>query len=284
MPADPEQMKDYHVDGARFAVFEGGEGEPVVMLHGYVGSHKTWRHQLPALAQDYRVIAPDLPGWGRSSRDPNLDYHLDSELARLVGLLDQLGLAECNLFGHDYGGLLALGLVLKHPQRVRRLALLNTRAHGPFHPEWMMIFGLLGKMGALPGGAQMARMLPLSFVHRNGLSREIKLGVIGPAEVAEYTDWMSGDPQGAAFLTKFMADYEMKPRADFAAGLSQISCPTAVIWGAKDVYLPVSTAHELHQGIPGAQLTLIDKAGHFICEEAPEKVLGALKSLLAIPV
>ena len=78
-------MTDYYAEGARLAVFEQGEGEPVLMLHGYVGSHLTWRHQMPALAERYRVIAPDWTGWGRSGRDPSLDYRFETELARLVG-------------------------------------------------------------------------------------------------------------------------------------------------------------------------------------------------------
>ncbi|MFQ5459009.1 MAG: alpha/beta fold hydrolase, partial [Myxococcota bacterium] len=96
-------MEFFEAGGARIACFAAGDpaAEPVVLLHGYMGSHHTWRHQIAPLARRHRVVAVDWPGGGRSSRNPALRYDYDTETARLGSLLDALEIRECNLFGPD---------------------------------------------------------------------------------------------------------------------------------------------------------------------------------------
>ncbi|MEW6530277.1 MAG: alpha/beta hydrolase [Thermodesulfobacteriota bacterium] len=272
------------VDGTRIALIDSGCGEPVVLLHGYIGSHRTWRHQLPELVKDHRVVAPDWFGWGQSERNLQLDYGYDAEVERLLRLLDQLGIKACNLCGHDYGGFLALGMAIYHPERVLRLALLNTRGHSTFRPGWAMIFGAMSLFGRLPGSGCLARGLPLASLHRRSLAREVLKGIIGPEELEDYTGWMSSDPNGPRFLAKYFADYRVAARTDLADGLHRISCPTAIIWGERDQYLATRIATELANGISNATLCLSHRSGHFITEEQPEIVLEALQRLLAAPL
>lgn len=94
------------VDGTRLAYVASGpeDAEVVVLLHGYVGSHLTWRHQIAPLSQRYRVIALDWFGWGNSERNPELAYDYDTEVARLTRVFDALGVTRATLVGHDYGG------------------------------------------------------------------------------------------------------------------------------------------------------------------------------------
>lgn len=108
---------------------EAGDGEPVLLLHGYPESASCWRHQIPALAQRHRVIAVDWPGFGRSD-PPDTPATYENEVGRLDCLVDSLGLRRFNLVAHDYGAFLGLGYVLRHPQKVMRLAVLNSRAQG----------------------------------------------------------------------------------------------------------------------------------------------------------
>jgi pimeloyl-ACP methyl ester carboxylesterase len=112
-----EARRDVIVDGARVACWEAGpeDAEAVVLLHGYPSNHRVWRHQIEALAQQRRVIAPDLLGWGDSERRLDLRFDYETEVARVGRLLDALGLEAVDLFGHDYGGFLSLGFVQSNP-------------------------------------------------------------------------------------------------------------------------------------------------------------------------
>ncbi|MDQ1046444.1 pimeloyl-ACP methyl ester carboxylesterase [Streptomyces sp. V4I2] len=101
--AETGRARTVLVDGARTACWESGpsDGEPVLLLHGYPANHRSRRHQIPALARECRVIAPDLLGWGRSERPLHLRFDYDTEVARVGRLLDALGIETVHLAGHD---------------------------------------------------------------------------------------------------------------------------------------------------------------------------------------
>lgn len=119
------------LDSARLRYAAAGFGDPLVLLHGWPQSHRAWRGQTGPLSESRRVIAPDWLGWGGSARDTALPCDYDSEVDRLARLLDALGLDHVDLACHDYGGFLGLGLVQRHPGRVRRLAILNWACCAP---------------------------------------------------------------------------------------------------------------------------------------------------------
>jgi len=274
-------MRTVQVDGARLAYTDHGDpsADPVVLLHGYPANHRCWRHQIPGLAEDRRVLAPDLLGWGASERRRDLRFDYDTEVARLGRVLDALGVDRCDLVGHDYGGFLALGFAQRHPHRVRRLAILNSRAHGTFVPAWYAAFTLAGVPGRLGLADLGARVLPLTRLNRRGMRRVLRPGAIDSATMSDYLDWMS-TPEGGAWLLHFFGHYRVPARHDLADGLSRMTCPTAIIWGTREPFIPDSTPAELTSGIPDAELTLLDGAGHFVMEEAPGEVLTALRKLL----
>lgn len=271
-------MRTLTLDGARLAVTEMGdpEAEPVVLLHGYPANHLSWRHQLAGLAEGHRVIAPDWLGWGESERRTDLRFDYDTEVDRLGRLLDALGVESCTLVGHDYGGFLALGFAQRQPERVRRLAILNSRAHRTFVPRWYATFGLVGVLGRGPFAEVAARVLPVAAMNRAGLVRS---GVVDRATVESYIGWMSTS-DGARWLLHFFGEYRVSARPELARRLGEIQCPTAIVWGARDVYLRTAIAEELAARIPAARLTVIPAAGHFVMEEAPDAVLAALLDLL----
>jgi cis-3-alkyl-4-acyloxetan-2-one decarboxylase len=277
----PGEMKRTRVDGARLAYREAGSphGEPVVLVHGYPANHRSWRHQIPVLAQTHRVLALDLVGWGDSERPRSLAFDYDAEVARLGRTLDALGLDQINLFGHDYGGFLSLGFAQRHADRVQRLAILNSRAQGTFVPRWYATFGLVGLMGRTPGVRRLAALMPLATMNRRGMAALVNEGTVDPALLDNYVGWM-GDREGARWLLHFFADYSVRRRPELRDGLPRIGCPTAVIWGRRDAYLSTAIAEELARNIPRAELTMIDDAGHFVMEQRPVVVTDALVRLL----
>lgn len=274
-------MRSVEVDGARLALLEQGDrsAEPIVLLHGYPANHLSWRHQIPALAERHRVLALDWLGWGESERRFDLRFDYDTEVARLGRTLDALGIDECNLFGHDYGGFLSLGFCERNPSRVLRLAILNSRAHRSFVPKWYAIFSLTSLLGRSPLAAPLARLLPLEAINRRGLRGVVRAGVIEPEVLDRYLGWIS-EPDGARWLVHFFGQYRVGERTELGERLGEIECPTAIVWGRRDAYLRREVAEELAAQIPNAELSLID-AGHFVMEEAPDAVLGALKRLVA---
>ncbi|QOV34735.1 alpha/beta hydrolase [Streptomyces ferrugineus] len=270
------------VDGARMACWESGpaDGEPVLLLHGYPADHRCWRHQIPALARRYRVIAPDLLGWGESERPLHLRFDYDTEVARVGRLLDALGIDAVNLFGHDYGGFLALGLTQAHPDRVRRLAILNSRAQSSFVPRWYAVFGLLTLAGRTPGLRALAARLPLAGLHRRSLGVLVRGGHFDEELLDSHVDWMD-TPEGRRWLVHFFGDYRVPARPELRRRLGDIRCPTAIVWGRGDTYLSSSIAVELAERVPHAELTMFDDAGHWVMDQCPAHVTVALERLLA---
>jgi pimeloyl-ACP methyl ester carboxylesterase len=137
-------------NGIRLAVHEAGAGAAVVLLHGFPGLAYTWRHQIPALvAAGYRVIAPDLRGYGRSDAPAAVEaYDIRQLTGDLSGLLDALGVKKAVFMGHDWGGLLAWQMALLHADRVAGVIGVNT----PFMPHWTLWLHRDLVAAALPNG------------------------------------------------------------------------------------------------------------------------------------
>ncbi|WP_207482784.1 alpha/beta fold hydrolase [Arenibaculum pallidiluteum] len=141
MPALAQQpvmppVRRIRTNGIDLAVYEAGSGPAVVLLHGFPGLAFSWRHQIPALAAaGYRVIVPDLRGYGLSDAPEAVEvYDIAHLTGDLVGLLDALGVGKAVFAGHDWGGLLAWQMPLLHGERVAGVIGVNT----PFIPHWML--------------------------------------------------------------------------------------------------------------------------------------------------
>lgn len=263
----------------KLAHVEAGSGEPVVLLHGYPQNASCWRHQVPVLAQRYRVIAPDWPGFGRSA-PPSSPPTYDNEVDRIDALVDSFGLDRFNLVAHDCGGFIGIGYVLAHPERVMRFAVLNSRAHGTFRP-WFYRYSLTQHWAAihLP---QLVRSLPLGRLHHVALRPYRALGCFDDAVEREYLGWMD-TPRGRRTFVEFFRNYPVPAGCGLADGLERIACPTGAIWGDRDRYIPFATAQELADRIPGAALTRLTGADHYVMEERPAEVTAAILELLARP-
>lgn len=116
------------VNGFEMNVIDVGQGEPVLLVHGFPDTHAVWRNQIPALvAAGYRVIAPDTRGCGESQLMPRVaDYRIENLIADLAALLDVLGIAKVKLVAHDWGAVIAWRFVMAHPQLVERYVALSV--------------------------------------------------------------------------------------------------------------------------------------------------------------
>jgi pimeloyl-ACP methyl ester carboxylesterase len=269
------------VDGARLCYAAAGSGDPLVLLHGWPQSHLAWREQIGPLSDGRRVIAPDWLGWGASARDTALPCDYDSEVDRLARMLDALELDRVDLACHDYGGFLGLGLAQRYPDRVRRLAILNSRAHGTFVARYALLFGAFTTAARHGLGRRLVAAPPIHAVHRWGLHRYVRNGTFTPQRLEQYLD-MLRTPGGRRWYAHFWAGYQVRVRPELGARLGEIDCPTTVVWGIRDPAIPMAIAEELAREIPNAELVRID-ADHFLMEQRPEEVTEALRRWLRRP-
>lgn len=274
-------LNKVHVDGFDIAYLEQGSGEPILLLHGYPENHQTWRNQIDALSAAHRVIAPDWFGWGESRTSASHSYMYDVEVARIGKLMDALGIDAANIFAHDYGGFLGLGFVQRHPERVLRFAILNTRAHRTFPLFRSALFASFYFPAQYPILRPLVARLPLYFLHAQFLRPHRLRGCFDGEVLGQYLNFMK-TTAGRNWLAQFFGDYRLLPRKDLDEGLEAIKISTSIVWGTEDLWNPKSIARDLARRIPNASLVELE-AGHFVMEEKPREVAAALLKLLERP-
>lgn len=275
-------------------------GPALVLLHGLPTSSWLWRHCLPTLAlaqPGWRIIAPDLPGYGRSAARAGAGPR---DLGRwLHALLATLGVGRFALAGHDLGGLVALTDAVArathadHPARLggpylERLILLDTT----LYPAPRLVLGLLPTL--VPPFAD----LSLLWLGRGGAARDAARrafyvaglrGLLAPGTVLSDAEWAEyAVPYGAlaGWREATRSVRALAPQAPFVlhclAGLRRLTVPTRLIWGASDPFFPLATAEHLRRAIPGTEgrVHVIADAGHFPQEDRPDEVVRLIADFL----
>jgi pimeloyl-ACP methyl ester carboxylesterase len=281
LPKEP--LHAIQAGGATFRYLDVGNGDPVVMLHGYPQNHDCWRHQIAALRSRFRVIAPDLPGWGASDRRLDLHYDYDAEVGRLIEFFDGLGLRNVHLLAHDYGGYLALGLARARPDLVNRLVVLNSRAHGTFKARWKLLFvPTLRWLSQIPALGRLAKWMPVGRLHRLFLRRELREGIFDGPAAKSYLGHLTPGSHGTKWLLRFFAPgrgYSFVPQPSLRTGHAE-GLRNLVVWGTEDTFLSSHLARELTEGLPHCTLKWLPGVGHYVMEEAPDEVTAALRGFL----
>jgi pimeloyl-ACP methyl ester carboxylesterase len=260
---------------------EAGQGEPLVLLHGWPQTWYEWRRVLPALAQRYRVIAPDLRGLGDSSRPPGgYDKRtLGDDIWRLLS--GHLGIERFCLVGHDWGGPVAFALAMAQPQAVRRLAILDVVIPGDGGDfsqggrRWHHAFHMTNDLPeALVTGRE---RVYLEWFYRNFAWRP---DAIGEAEIEEY---LRSYRQPGALRAGF-ALYRALPqdRADNAAALQRgkLKMPVLAVGGGSSFGRGIEVEQSLRRVADDVTGVVIPDCGHWIPEEQPELLLDALLPFL----
>lgn len=269
----PAHERRLELAGISTPVLEGGEGPPVVLLHGHGEFGPLWGRVVPDLVRDHRVIAPDLPGHGASEVD---DVRLDATrtLDWLGTLLDATVERPATLVGHLIGGAMAARFAAAHPRRVDRLVLVDSFGLGSFRPAASFALAMLGFV-VRPTEKSQERLFQRCFVDLDGLRDEM-----GPRmELLEaYALDRARDPGVKAAIPRLMRHFGLPRIGDDV--LQRIACPVALIWGRHDlqVRLPVAEAAAARHGWP---LHVIDGAGDDPAVEQPAAFLSALRGVLA---
>jgi 3-oxoadipate enol-lactonase len=249
-----------------------GEGIPGLFVHGFPLDHTMWSAQIDALAPHYRVIAPDLRGFGESSTSagkPDVAVRMEDYAADLNELLDTLVVTEPVVFvGLSMGGYIAWQFMRKHGDRVRALVLLDTRAAADTEEARVGRHKMAENVDAW-GSGRIAEMmgpklfLPSTFEQKPHLVAAVR-------HVVEKTP-----PAAIAGAALGMAE-----RPDMTSFLPKIKVPTLVICGEGDAISPPAEMKSIATAIPGAQYVEIPNAGHMTTMENPEAVNEALLAFL----
>ena len=241
--------------GRRTHYIERGEGRPVVLLHGFNMDQHTWIKNLDALADHFKVYAPDLWGQGYSTRGSRAyGYDLFEEQIRLF--LDALDIPSASLVGHSMGGGTAIVFALRNPERVEKLVLVDSTGIPTRLPFRSKVFRLKGVAEFLLSlGTDRIRRMNLEdiWIHdRGSLTEEV---------YKDFTRYQKIEESTEALLAILRADF-FNTLEDEVRELGKLSIPTMIIWGRQDASLPVSNAEQMHRSIPGSRLEILENAGH----------------------
>jgi pimeloyl-ACP methyl ester carboxylesterase len=278
---------DYAItNGIRMHYVSEGEGPLVVLLHGFPEFWYAWRHQIPALAAaGYRVVAPDLRGFGETDKPLGWQqYSMTRLTADVAGLLDHLSAEKAHIVGHDWGGSTAWALAMHRPERVERLVVLNAP-----HPVQFMT--------ALRTRQQLSRSrymfafqlpgMPERLIRRNdwaALRTSFTKGPVHPgAFTAEDIEQYVAAAEGANSLHGGFNYYRATFREGAAGLLGQpqrFDAPTLVIWGDQDRFILPELATPDPAWVPNCRVEHIADASHWVMSDAPEAVNGLLIGFL----
>lgn len=267
-------------DGHRLYFLTLGAGKPMVLLQGAGGGMANWYRLLPGLAVGRRVLAPELPGFGLSDGVPPLPPLGDLAAGVLERWLKHVVGQPADIVATSFGGLVALRLALRAPERVRRLVLLAPAGLGRSLP-------LLVRLASLPGlGNLMLRpsRAGAAMQFRRLMTSEADALPAGHAEALIEYLWRSADCGGAGFLAESLrafASHRGQREVVSDRELRAVRHPTCIIWGAADRFLPIRHGARAAALMPAAELHVIPGAGHSVNWEAPARVLTLIDSFHA---
>ncbi|RZL76278.1 MAG: alpha/beta fold hydrolase [Rhodococcus sp. (in: high G+C Gram-positive bacteria)] len=251
----PEIAKTIDVNGVATNYHDAGEGAPVVLIHGSgpgVTAWANWRTTIPHLAEKFRVIAPDILGFGYTERPDGVEYNSTTWTQHLVGLLDALGLDTVSIVGNSFGGSLALNIATKHPERVDRLVLMGS-VGVPFE----ITDGLDAVWGFEPSLPAMRKLLDVFAYDRslvNDELAELRLAAATRPGVQEAFGAMFPAPRQHG-VDEMVVDEKL------IAGLTN---DTLIVHGRDDQVIPLSNSLRLVELIDRSQLHVFGRCGHWV--------------------
>ncbi|NJN31341.1 MAG: alpha/beta hydrolase [Synechococcales cyanobacterium RM1_1_8] len=264
-----------------------GEGELVILLHGFLEFWYSWRHQLPILSRHFKVVAPDLRGYNDSDK-PAAGYDLETLGRDVKGLIQALGYEKARIVGHGWGGSIALSLAENFPQMVQSLALLSAPHPQRFLQEAASNLDQFGQSWYI--WAAQVPNLPEWLVNANlprlvsGLFQQqsVRKGAFSAEDKAMYEAALAKPGALRATLSYYRQLLSLRSLTQLLADKPQfIAHPTLILWGQDDTVFSHRLAKGLERLISApCRMRLIDHCGHWINQEAPQTVNRELTQFL----
>ena len=270
--SNPEIAGSVIAAGIRTNVHDIGSGPPVLLIHGSgpgVSAWANWRLVMPELAQQARVIAPDMVGFGFTDRPVGQQYNMDVWVAQAVGVLDALGIEKADLVGNSFGGALALALTIRHPQRVRRLVLM-----GSVGVPFPITKGLDDVWGYEPSFENMRRIMDVFAYDRSLVNDEL-------ARLRYEASIRPGFQESFSAMFPAPRQRWVDAMCSAEADIRALPHQVLVVHGRDDQVIPLSTSLTLSQWIARSQLHVFGQCGHWTQIEHSARFSRLVRDFLA---
>ena len=265
------RKRDIQIEDHYWAYLEGGTGDPIVFVHGFgVDKDRFWTF-LTGFSRSYRVIVPDLPGFGEGSRHLSASYDIPTQVKRLNGFFERIGLDSFHLFGVSLGGYISGYYASEYPEKVRSLALMDSAGvSSRTMSEALRLFEEEGEVVLLYRTEQeFERLVSLLFDDPPWMPRLLKrhLALLGAMDYKLHSKIVQDILDSGLYLLE--------------ERLSRISAETLVIWGGNDRLFDVSGVEKFAGRIPKNEIVIIDHCGHVPFLEKPKQAKQAYQRFLA---
>jgi len=251
---NPEIGKSIDAAGVETNYHDVGDGEPVLLIHGSgpgVSAWANWRLTIPALSPHCRVIAPDMAGFGFTERPEGIEYNMDVWIRHAVGLLNALDIDKASIVGNSFGGALALGLAIGHPERVRKLVLM-----GSVGVHFKITEGLDKVWGYTPSIENMRELLDLFAYDRALVTDEL-------AELRYRASIRPGFQESFSAMFPAPRQQGVDAMAFPDEQIRQIKNETLIIHGREDKVIPFENSLKLFRLIEHSELHGFGRCGHW---------------------
>jgi len=272
------------VRGMRLHVAEAGEGEPVILLHGFPQHWYGWRRLVPLLSGEYRLICVDQRGFGWSDA-PAKGYDTDSRVADVLALMDGLGLDKARLIGHDWGAWTGFHLCLRAPERITHFLALNMLHPWPQHrrlmpQSWRFWYTALLEQPLL--GRWLLRHKPgfTRYLMRKGV---VEKAVWTPAAMNEFVR-SSQEPDRARAGEALHRAFALRDIAKLVLGRYKklrLTTPTVILAGERDFMLPPGVLSGADGHADDLSVEVVAGCGHYLHEERPDLVAKTARELFS---
>ncbi|MDD3380185.1 MAG: alpha/beta hydrolase [Rugosibacter sp.] len=254
MSGNPEIGLSIVANGLATNYHDVGSGDPVLMIHGSgpgVTAFANWRLSMPVLAKNFRVIAPDMAGFGYTERPPGAKYTMQNWVSHALGLLDALKIERAHVVGNSFGGGLALAMAIRAPERVNRMVLMGSAG-----TSFKLTQGLDDVWGYTPSFENMRKIMDIFAFDRNLVSDELaKLRYEASIRPGYQESFASMFPAPRQQWVDALASPEEAIRA--------LPHEALIIHGREDRVLPMSASLKLFELMPKSQLHVFGQCGHW---------------------
>jgi len=231
-----------------------GQGSPVIMLHGSgpgVSAWANWNKVFPILSKKYRILAPDMVGFGFTDRPEDIEYGMNAWVEQTINFMDALKIEQADLVGNSFGGALALAMAVKYPNRIKKLVLM-----GSMGVSFPITYGLSRIWGYTPSFENMKELLDIFAYNREYASDDLaKLRYESSMQPGFQESFSAMFPEPRQEGVEHMANNEVYIRS--------IKHPALIVHGREDRVIPIETSLKLIQLLENAQLHIFGKCGHW---------------------
>lgn len=265
--------KFVEIDGMNVHVRTSGnpKNEALLLLHGTGGSLQTWTRWTEKLTDKYQVVSVDLPGHGLTGQHPRGSYSLFMYASFLEKLADSLGLRQFNLVGNGMGGQIAWFFAAEHPEKLKKLVLLDPRGFEKKTTEWVDV---LARTPVL--NSTILKITPRTFFRWQLEANFSDDALVSDSLVNRQFELFLFPGNRRAFIDRAQVS-DNHPPVEF---IEKITCPTLILWGAEDAIISPEFAYEFHKQIRKSELKIYENTGHWPQEESPDESVEDVRAFL----